>query len=146
VEGDSRAVLNGSVHERHDRDGWSGGYRHGLRRLGAAADLFFGGRINYLSASASQTWFDPIVGLQLRTPERGKRWHAQVYAEVGGFGVGSTFAWQLFPTVGVRLSEHAGLELGYRWLDIDYETGENVTLFKYDVLTQGPVVRFAFRF
>ena len=132
---------------------------YGLRRLGSAADLFFGGRINYLSANlrinaplqvrsadGSKTWFDPIVGLQVRTPANGKRWHAQVYTEFGGFGVGSTFTWQVFPTLGVGLSEHASLELGYRWLDVDYETGENKTLFKYDVLTQGPVVGFAFRF
>jgi hypothetical protein len=69
-----------------------------------------------------------------------------VYTEVGGFGVGSTFTWQVFPTLGFSLSKRASLELGYRWLDIDYKTGENTTLFKYDVLTQGPIVGFAFRF
>ena len=132
---------------------------YGLRRLGAAADLVFGGRVNYLSANLrlnaplqvrsvedSKTWFDPIVGVQLRTPDSGKRWHAQVYTEIGGFGVGSDFTWQIYPTVGVRLTGRASLELGYRWLDIDYETGDDATLFKYDVLTQGPVAGFAFRF
>ena len=132
---------------------------YGLRRLAPYADVFFGGRINYLSANlridgplqvrsvdGSKTWFDPMVGLQLRTPENGKRWHAQVYAEVGGFGVGSDFAWQVFPTFGVNLSKNASLEFGYRWLDLDYSSGEDLTLFKYDVLTQGPVVGFGFRF
>jgi hypothetical protein len=132
---------------------------YGLRRLAPYADVFFGGRVNYLSANlrinsplqvrsvdGSKTWFDPLVGLQLRTPENGKRWHAQVYTEFGGFGVGSTFTWQIFPTVGVDLTKRASLELGYRWLDIDYSSGENTTLFKYDVLTQGPVLGFAFRF
>ena len=71
---------------------------------------------------------------------------AQVYTEIGGFGVGSTFTWQVFPALGFSLSKRASLELGDRWLDIDYETGENTTLFKYDVLTQGPIVGFAFRF
>jgi hypothetical protein len=132
---------------------------YGLRRLAPAADVFFGGRINYLSAGlringplqvrsadASKTWFDPIVGLQLHTPDTGKRWHAQVYSEIGGFGVGSTFTWQIFPSVGVNLAKWASLEFGYRWLDIDYSTGENATLFKYDVLTQGPLMGFGFRF
>jgi len=32
--------------------------------------------------------------------------------------------------------------IDYRWLDIDYSTGENATRFKYDVLTQGPVLGF----
>jgi hypothetical protein len=132
---------------------------YGLRRLGPAADVFFGGRINYLGAGlringplqvrradASKTWFDPIVGLQLHTPDSGTRWHAQVYSEIGGFGVGSTFTWQIFPTVGVNLARWASLEFGYRWLDIDYSTGEDLTLFKYDVLTQGPLMGFGFRF
>jgi hypothetical protein len=132
---------------------------YGLRRLGAAADVMFGARVNTLQANlrvnsplavrsidGSKTWVDPIVGVQLHTPENGKRWHAQVYTEIGGFGAGSTFTWQLFPTIGVNLSKLASLEFGYRWLDIDYESGENATLFKYDVLTQGPVLGFAFRF
>ena len=132
---------------------------YGLRRLSPAADVFFGGRVNTLQASlringplqqrsadGSETWFDPIVGLQLHTPETGKRWHAQVYTEIGGFGVGSTFTWQVFPTVGVDLAKRASLEFGYRWLDIDYSSGEGTTLFEYDVLTQGPIVGFAFRF
>ena len=125
---------------------------YGLRRLAPAADVFFGGRVNTIqanlrfngpgqrSADGSKTWFDPLVGLQLHTPETGKRWHAQVYTEIGGFGVGSTFTWQIFPTVGVNLAKWASLEFGYRWLDIDYSSGENATLFKWDVLTQGPVV------
>jgi hypothetical protein len=132
---------------------------YGLRRLAPGADVFFGGRINYLSSnlrinfplnvrsvSGSKTWFDPIVGLQLRTPENGKRWHAQVYTEIGGFGAGSTFTWQIFPTIGANIGRRASIEFGYRWLDIDYSTGDGATLFKYDVLSQGPVLGFGFRF
>jgi hypothetical protein len=132
---------------------------YGLRRLAPYADLFFGGRINYLSANlringplnvrsvdGSKTWFDPIVGLQLKTPDTGSRWHAQVYTEIGGFGAGSTFTWQVFPTFGVNLAKWVSLDFGYRWLDIDYSSGEDETLFKWDVLTQGPVLGFGFRF
>lgn len=131
---------------------------YGLRRLAPVADLFFGGRVNTLQANLrfngpnqrsvdqTKTWFDPIVGFQLHTPNTGKRWHAQVYGEFGGFGVGSSFTWQIFPTVGVSLGKRASLDFGYRWLDIDYSSGDNATLFKWDVLTQGPVVGFAFRF
>jgi hypothetical protein len=131
---------------------------YGLRRLAPVADLLFGARINTLqgklgfngpgarSVDGSKTWVDPIVGLQLHTLDKGKRWHAQVYSEIGGFGAGSTFTWQIFPTFGVDLAKWCSLEFGYRWLDIDYKSGENQTLFKYDVLTQGPLLGFAFRF
>ena len=71
------------------------------------------------SADGSKTWFDPMVGLQLRTPENGSRWHAQVYTEIGGFGAGSDFTWQIFPTVGYKFSDRFSLEVGYRWLDLD---------------------------
>jgi hypothetical protein len=131
---------------------------YGLRRLASFADLMFGARVNTLqanlrfngpgqsSADASKTWVDPIVGLQLRTPANGSRWHAQVYTEIGGFGLGSDFTWQVFPTFGVNLAKWASIEVGYRWLDIDYKTGGDTTLFKWDVLTQGPVMGVAFRF
>ena len=88
---------------------------------------------------------DPIVGLTLRTPAE-RRVLLRVYTEIGGFGVGSSFTWQVFPTVGIRLADWASLELGYRWLDIDYSTGEGRERFAYDVLTQGPVGGVAFRF
>jgi opacity protein-like surface antigen len=131
---------------------------YGLRRLGPAADVMFGGRVNMLqsqvringpnqrSVDGSKTWFDPIVGLQLHTPEAGNRWHAQVYSEIGGFGVGSSFTWQVFPTVGVNLTKRVSVEFGYRWLSINYSSGEDATLFKYDVRIQGPVIGFGFRF
>jgi len=131
---------------------------YGLRRLAPVADLMFGGRVNTLqadlrfdgpgqrSADGSKTWFDPIVGLQLHTPESGKRWHAQVYTEIGGFGVGSTFTWQVFPTFGVNLAKWVSIDFGYRWLAIDYTSGDGATLFKYDLVLQGPVLGFAFKF
>jgi hypothetical protein len=131
---------------------------YGLRRLNPVADLTFGGRIDTLqgnlrfngpgqrSVDGSKTWFDPVVGVLVHTPESGSRWHAQLFAEIGGFGVSSTFTWQLFPTVGVNLGKQGSLEFGYRLLDIDYSTGDGATLFTYDVLAHGPVVGFRFGF
>ena len=129
---------------------------YGLRRLGSAADVTFGMRVNTLQGqlksntlafdvSQDKTWVDPLVGLTLRSP-REHRLHAQVYAEVGGFGAGSDFTWQVFPTVGFKFTDHVSLEVGYRWLDIDYESGEGNERFVYDVLSQGPVGGLAFRF
>ena len=70
-----------------------------------------------------QTWVDPLVGLILRTPGQ-HRLHARVYTEIGGFGAGSDFTWQVFPTVGFRFTDRVSLEVGYRWLDLDYATGD----------------------
>jgi hypothetical protein len=129
---------------------------YGLRRLSPAADLTFGMRVNTLQGKLTfktlerdleqdVTWVDPIVGLNLRTPAD-RRVLLGVYSEVGGFGAGSDFTWQIFPTIGLRLGGRSSLEFGYRWLDLDYSKGDGTERFGYDVLTQGPVGGFAIRF
>jgi hypothetical protein len=129
---------------------------YGLRELGPAADVTFGARVNTLQGALTfkgpdiefrqdKTWVDPIAGVTLRTPA-GRPVQLRVYSEIGGFGLGSDFTWQVFPNVGIRLTRSASLELGYRWLDLDYASGEGTGEFRYDVLTQGPVVGFGLRF
>jgi hypothetical protein len=129
---------------------------YGLRRLTPAADATFGLRVNTLQGKLTfkgpdvtrkqdKTWVDPIVGLTLHTPAD-RRVRLRVYSEIGGFGAGSDFTWQVFPSLGLGLGKTASVEFGYRWLDLDYATGEGDEQFRYDVLTQGPVIGFAFRF
>ena len=130
---------------------------YGVRRLNPAAELTFGMRWNVLQSQIGfkgpagrvvkqdKQWVDPIVGLNLRSQGQG-RIHGGLYADIGGFGVGSKFAWQIFPTIGIDVTKGAALELGYRWLDMNYDTGDGLTYFKYDVLTQGPIMGFKFTF
>ena len=128
----------------------------GVRRLNDAADLTFGLRWNHVKAvldfpavglqlENTRDWVDPVVGVVLRTPAE-RRWHATLIADVGGFGVGSDFTWQVFPSGGVKLTNWASLEFGWRFLATDYATGEGADRFEYDMLYQGPVVGVAFRF
>jgi opacity protein-like surface antigen len=129
---------------------------YGLRRLSAAADVTFGLRINTLQGELTfkgsgvtrhqnQTWVDPIAGVTVRTTAK-RLVQLRLYAEVGGFGAGSDLTWQVFPGLSVNLTQKLSLDLGYRWLDLDYATGEGNDQFRYDVLTQGPVIGFGFRF
>ncbi len=129
---------------------------YGLRRLGPAADLTAGLRVNTLQGELTfkrlgedvrqdKTWVDPLVGLVLRSPGE-HRVVLKVYTEIGGFGAGSDFIWQVFPTAGIKLGQRASLELGYRWLHMDYSTGEGNERFTYDVLTQGPIGGLSLRF
>ena len=129
----------------------------GVRRLSDIADLTFGARYTRLEAevdfdaplgakvSGTRDWIEPIVGIVLRTPGEG-RWHAMLAADIGGFGIGSDFAWQAFPSVGFDMAKWASLEMGYRFLSTDYETGEGSDRFTYDILYQGPLLGVAFRF
>ena len=42
-------------------------------------------------------------------------------AEVGGFGIGSQFAWSTTGVVGWRCSRPVGITLGYRYMSVDYK-------------------------
>lgn len=131
----------------------------GVRRLSDWADVTFGARWNRvegeihfkppmnLDVGRTRDWVDPIVGVVLRTPGRG-RWQAALIADVGGFGVGSDSTWQVFPTVGFDLtkSKSVSMELGWRLLDVDYDNDDESDPFEYDVRYQGPVAGLAIRF
>ena len=129
---------------------------YALRRLNEFAELTFGARLNYFdtgitlknvagAAGRDQWWIDPIAGVILQSPARG-RLTARVYGEIGGFGLGSTFAWQLFPGIGIAVADNASLDIGYRWVGTDYESGDGADRFVMDTLMQGPVIGFSVRF
>jgi hypothetical protein len=157
VGGDAIWMALGTTVGNTDVDVNQGAFAfYGLRQLGPATDATFGLRVNTLqdeltfkgpdvTRSQDQTWVDPIAGISLRTPA-GRRVQGRIYTEIGGFGAGSDFTWQVFPTLSLRLADKASLEFGYRWLDIDYAAGDGLDEFRYDMLTQGPVLGFGFRF
>jgi hypothetical protein len=133
---------------------------YGLRRISDVADATFGIRINGVDGgitfkqeslvpggttfSQSKWWTDPIVGVRLHTNSAG-RFNAKLYSEIGGFGVGSDFTWQIFPEVSVRVAGRTSLDFGYRWLDVNYADDEDAE-FTWDMLSQGPVLGFKFQF
>ena len=94
-------------------------------------------------ASGTQDWWDPIIGGELNLPFA-KKFSINLRGDVGGFGVGSDLTWQAFPYLGWQFKDWGGLQLGYRWLYMDYkDTDEG---FAYDVLTQGPQIGFTASF
>jgi len=129
----------------------------GLRELNSKVDFLAGARWNVLqgrigfkgplqtTVDQTKQWVDPIVGLNLHQ-RLGGRWSFAMEGDIGGFGAGSKFAWQLFPTVGVDVGKRATLKAGYRVLSMNYETGSGTSLFKYDVVTQAFVLGAAFHF
>jgi hypothetical protein len=131
----------------------------GLRRMTDWADVTFGARWNHLDlgievlqgpmaglkVDGARDWVDPTVGILLRTP-KGHRFHAGLAADVGGFGVGSDLSWSVMPTVGVAIGERGSFEVGWRSIDVDYETGEGASRFLWDVRIEGPVAGFTYTF
>ena len=138
------------------------------RRLTPTLDLQFGarwnvvrGRIEFKDNSVvlagtvveeTKQWVDPVVGLRWKQP-LGERWLVSVPVNVGGFGVSSSIAVDVFPTLQYKLGRHAWIGGGWRFLYMDYETGyeDGVPIpgedaFRYDMITSGPVMGVAFRF
>ncbi len=126
-----------------------------IRHVEPWADFIFGARINNLSASFeaynlplagedSKTWVDPFFGMRLMIPS--ERWLASVRFDVGGLGLGSAYAFQIYPTVGYHVTDWVTLAGGFRYLKMDYKTGEGRERFEYDMAISGPFLGAAFHF
>lgn len=104
------------------------------------------GNINK-SGLKSVTWVDPLIVTRLKGAINNK-WLLQLRADVGGFGIGSQFAWQLQPDVYFRASKLFEVGLGYRIISMDYHTGTQGTSdwFLFDLEEYGPQLRLGFNF
>ncbi len=133
----------------------------GLRRVAPWAELGIGGRLNVMEAglaveegtvlpaideSDSKTWFDPLIAARFSVPFENSKWQLRIRGDIGGFGIGSDIAWQVYPLVGYRFSRLFEMALAYRWLGMEYETGSGDDLFAYDVVDFGPEIGLVFHF
>ncbi|MDN3642044.1 hypothetical protein QWY87_04990 [Lutimonas halocynthiae] len=135
---------------------------NGLYRVAPWAEVGIGGRFNSIEQSAEiapgevalpgrfvsmkETWFDPLLVARVMTRFDGSQWRLGMLADIGGFGVGSDLAWQINPFVGYQFSKLFEIDLAYRWLSMDYESGADSNYFKYDMLISGPEIGFLFHF
>lgn len=88
-----------------------------------------------VSVAPSASFTDPILALRVNTP-LSDRWSVLSYADIGGFGVGSDFTWQVAVTVNYRARDNLYLSAGWRHLAVDYSDGGTV----FDGAMSGPVV------
>jgi len=148
--------------------GFSGYYRLGPWDLDSEAgddspqlivDPYAGVRYTYLdldldisggpSLGNDQDWFEPIVGLRTLW-ELSPRWGVTAAGDIGGFGVGSDFAWQAIGLVSYRFGlfgeNNSRFLFGYRALHQDYSTGSGTNKFEWDVTLHGPIFALAIEF
>jgi hypothetical protein len=90
-------------------------------------------------------WVDPLIAARLKGAINNK-WLLQLRADMGGFGIGSQFAWQLQPDVYYRVSRLFEVGLGYRIISMNYHTGTEHTdnWFLFDMEEYGPQIRLGF--
>lgn len=93
------------------------------------------------SARRSETFFDPTTGVRVSVP-LGDGFHFRTLGDVGGFGVGTDFSYQVLATLGVELSQSCMLGVGWRHLGIDFNEDD----LAMDVAFTGPLIgmRIAF--
>jgi hypothetical protein len=93
--------------------------------------------------SISEDWYDPIIGARYFY-DFGNKWMLSLRGDIGGFGVGSDFTWNVAALVHFQPWKYAAILAGYRALDQDYETGSGLSRFKYDMRLAGPVLALNF--
>jgi len=98
-----------------------------------------------LRGADKQDWIDPYVGANATWPIN-DAWSFVLRGDIGGFGVGSDFAWNVVARFNWNFSENMFAAFGYRILDMDYENGSGNNLFAYDVAQSGPIAGIAWRF
>ncbi|MEX1348142.1 MAG: hypothetical protein AB1Z31_10455 [Desulfobacterales bacterium] len=95
-------------------------------------------------ASGDQDWFDPLIGVRAFF-DLSERWTLALNGNVGGFGIGSDFAWGAMGTIGYRFrlfseKNNARVAGGYRAIYQDYKDGSGDDKFEWDVTFHGPIL------
>jgi hypothetical protein len=124
------------------------------KATGVTVDIFAGGRYTYLDITleiedfsnqkSDKNWVDPIVGARTLW-DFSERWALALAGSVGGFGVGSDFAWEASGLLGYRFplfskKNNAVVLAGYRALSQDYTDGKGDDKFQWDVTLYGPIL------
>jgi len=102
---------------------------------------FFPGGVR--TVSSDESWWDPFVGVRIVVPFA-EKWSGVLYADYGGFGVGSDSTYQILAGVNWTFSKHFSAKVGYRYLYQDFEDDDNG--FVWDMKAYGPYLGLGIRF
>ena len=110
-----------------------------------AGARFYHARVRILDAKESRLWVDPIVGFHTETALT-QDVSFLLNADVGGFGIGSEFAWSATAAVKWYFNHWGAVALGYSFLDVDFVRTVGPATFRFDIRLQGPQLVLSFRF
>lgn len=106
-------------------------------KIEGTADVFGGA----ISRSGDKTFTDPIVALRANYT-LSPRWSAIIYADYGGFDVGSRRTSQIVATANYQVTDQLYVSGGYRQLNVDYREGGT----RIDMTMAGPLLGVTLRF
>ena len=102
---------------------------------------FQSGALQGFTRSGNKTWTDPVLGMDLRY-DLSRRWSLVTQGMVGGFGVASDLAWEVFGGVNYHITDWWSATVGYRYLREDYDRQG----FQLHLDAQGFLVGLGFHF
>jgi len=117
----------------------------GLRYNDLSVGIEATGPLGTRKADQGESWIDPVIGAAYTIPFA-DRWSFTLRGDIGGFGVGSNFAWQGLGTLRWRAWERTSVLAAYRYIKMDYDTGKDARYFEYDMSLSGPALGVAFTF
>jgi len=117
----------------------------GLRYNDLSVKLDSTGPLGTRSADADEDWVDPVIGAHFTIPFADE-WSLTMRGDIGGVRIGSGFAWPVAGTLRWQVSERVGVLGAYRYIDMDYNNGEDHTYFEYDMSLSGPALGVVFTF
>ncbi|MBJ2153312.1 hypothetical protein [Paracoccus sp. IB05] len=94
-----------------------------------------------MQASPGKDFVDPVLAARANIA-LAPQWSALVYADFGGFGVGSESTSQVLVTVNYEVNDTLWLSVGYRQLNVDYRSGGT----EFDMRMGGPLFGATWRF
>lgn len=146
IEVDTKMLLaiNALSYRVYAQDGWLLEPFAGARYVDIETDVSIeGGGPLGLAASASVEvdYWEPVIGLRGRMPLTEKL-SAGGFVNIGGFGAGSDFTWDVFAGLDYAFSERLSANAGFRYVSIDYDTSSA----EIDLDTYGPVLGMTLRF
>jgi hypothetical protein len=93
------------------------------------------------SFSFYDDWFDPLIGLRGRF-NLSKAFYLTTESDVGGFGIGSDIAVQVYAALGCQITRNIFSEVGYRYLYDDFRD----TNFLYQLSLHGAQITVGLNF
>ena len=113
----------------------------GVRFYTTDSDIAVDSIAEPMDFSIGDDWVDPLIAVRYRT-DLGQNWYATLFADVGGFGVGSEQSWQALALVGYRVTDRFSVEAGYRMLQSDRIAANG----SIDVEMSGPAIGLRWQF
>lgn len=114
-----------------------GGARYQYIRTKVNLDLAGRLRERSFEADESKSWVDPFVGGRILW-RPGENWITSLETDLGGFGAGSDFTFNIRAEAAYRINRWFFVNGGYRALYTDYETGSGSDGFDYNLWVHGP--------